>query len=108
MHPGGLLPWAEVSLVINVYTIGNCVEALRGAQVFHDGEQFVFALKTTLPVVAGILRTLEFRGGNNLEGDSLLLGEGDGIRQMSPREAGRISDDCQHIRPQDAMRSPGE
>src|SRR5246127_3373906 len=107
MHPGGLLPWAEVSLVVQVHAIGNRVVALRGAQVFHDGEQFVFALKAALPVVARILWTVEFRGGNNLDGDSLLLGEGDGIRQMSPREAWRISDGRQHARSKGSMSGHG-
>ena len=76
---GSLLARAEVALIIEVYAIRNRVESPRGAQLFHHYKKFVFALKASLPVIACVFRTVEFGGDNDFDGDSLLIGESDGV-----------------------------
>ncbi len=84
----GLLPWAEVALVVEVHAVGDGVEAARGAQFLHHVKQFVFALKTALPVVARIFRAVEFRGRDDFQRNALLVGKGDGIGELRASQAG--------------------
>src|SRR5258707_4460574 len=100
MHLGGLLSWAKIALVVQVHSVGDRVEASCGPQLFHHRKKLVLALKAALAVIARILRTLELRSGNNLQGDYLFLREGNCIGEMSPGKAGRISDDREHFLPQ--------
>ena len=108
MLPGGLLPRAEVALIVPVHAVGNRVESARGAQLFHDIEKFVFALKATLPVIACILRAVEFGGGDHFDRNPLLVREGDGVGQVSPSQAGRVGDYRQHVTSKSAVRGPGQ
>ena len=105
---GGLLAGAEVALIVQVHTVGDRVEPARGAKVFHDCEEFVFAVKAALAVIAGIFGTIEFRSGDDFERNSLLVGEGDGVGQVRAGQAGGIGDHRQHVVAESAMSGPGE
>src|SRR4029077_20839220 len=105
---GGLLPRAEVTLIVPVHAVGNRIESARSAQPFHDIEEFVFALKATLPVIACILWAVEFRGGDYFDRDPLFFGEGDSVAQVGAGEAARADDHSHHVSAKSAVRSPGQ
>ena len=108
MLRGGLLAGAEVALVVLVHTVSDSVESAGGAEIFHHGEEFIFAMEAALAVVAGIFRAVEFRCRDDFEGYPVLVGEGDGVGEMSASKAGRVGDYSEHIGAEFAVRGPSE
>src|ERR1700722_15306590 len=94
-----LLSGTEVALVVLIDAVSNRVETTRGAEFLHHIEEFVFAVEATLAVVAGILGTVEFRSRDDLDGDSLLAGESDGVTELGAGQAGRVGDNPEHLVP---------
>ena len=108
MKLGRLLSGPEIALIVAVHAVGNRVEAAALSKMFHDLEKFVFALETALPVVARVVRTVEFRSRNHLDWNSLLSGEGQRIGKLRACETRRISNDRQHAISENAVSSPCE
>jgi hypothetical protein len=106
--PGDVPAGAEVAFVVEIHAIRDGVEAARGAESFHDGEEFVFAVEAALAVVAGIFWAVEFGGRDDFEGDSVFSGKGDGVGEMGAGQAGGVGDYCQHVGAEFAVRDPGE
>jgi hypothetical protein len=94
---GSLLPGTKVALVVEVYSVSDGIEAAPAAKFFHGREQLILAMKAAGSVIAGVFRTIEFAGHNNLKRDALLPGEGGRVRQLSASQAGRVGDDGQHV-----------
>src|ERR1700743_3199433 len=92
-----LLSRAKVALVVSVHAVGDGVEAARLAEIVHDLEELILAVEAALSVIAGVFRAVEFRGSDDFNGDSILIGESDRIGQLSAGEAGRIGDYGQHV-----------
>jgi hypothetical protein len=103
-----LLARPEVSLVVNVHAIGDRIEAALGAQLLHDAEQFIFALKTTLAIIPHVVRAVQLGRLDDLDRESLLVGEGNRIREMRACEAGGIRNYGQHVFSQGTMRRPSQ
>src|SRR5579864_7695917 len=59
-------------------------------------------------VVAGVFGAIEFGGGNDFEGNVLLVSEGDRVGELGAREAGRVGDHGKHVRAERLMSGPGE
>src|ERR1700732_2403041 len=93
----GQLSGTKVALVVHIYPVSNGVEASLAAEFFHDRKQFVLAMKTAGSVIAGIFRPVEFASGDDFQRDFPLMGEGTRVCQLGTSQAGRISDDGQHI-----------
>ncbi len=108
MLRGGLLAGAEVALIILVHAVGDGVESAGGAEIFHDGEELVFAMEAALAVIAGIFGAVEFCGRDDFEGNPMFVGEGDGVGEMGAGQAGGVGDYCEHIGAEFAVRGPGE
>src|SRR5579862_575905 len=102
------LSGAEVALIVEVEAVGYRVESARGTEVFHHREEFVFALEAALSVVALVFRAVEFGGGDDLDRDSLLVGESNRVREMSAGEAGGVSDDREHVVPEYFVSDPSQ
>src|SRR5882724_9555105 len=105
---GRPLAGAEVAPVVEVHTVGDRIEAAPAAKFLHRREQFVLAMKAAGSVIAGIFRPVELAGDDDFEGDLLFSGKGGCIRQLGAGQAGRISDDGQHIAAQHLVCRPGE
>jgi hypothetical protein len=105
---GGLLAGTKVALVILIHTVGDCIETARGADLLHDCEEFVLAVEAALAVVAGIFWAVEFGSRDDFEGDSVFIGEGDGVGEMGAGQARRIRNYSQHVFAEFAVRDPGE
>ena len=108
MLPRGLLPRSKVALIVEVHTVGDSVETASGPESFHDREEFVFALKAALAVIAGILGTIKLRSGDDLDGNVLFVGEGQGVGKMRAGKAGRVGDHRQHVVSESAVRGQGK
>ena len=103
----GLLPGAEVALIVEVHPVRNGVEAPRFAQFLHHDKQLIFTLKAALSVVARIFRTVEFGRRDDFYGNVLFLGKSDGIVQVSSCQAGRVGNHRQHTSSKRAVSCPG-
>src|SRR5579864_9168259 len=108
MLPRGLLTRTEVALVIHIDPVGNGVELVRAAKIFHNGEQFVLAVEAASSIVAGIFGAIEFGGGNDLQRDALFSGKVHRVIQLSASETGRVCNDRENVPPQDLMDSPSQ
>ena len=95
--PCSLLARAEVPLIVHVHAVRDGVKAAGGSNFFHHGEELIFAVKASLPVVADIFGTVEFRGRNHLDRDGLLLSKRQSIGKLGASEAGRVGNDRQHV-----------
>ena len=87
----------EIPLIVDIDAICDGMEAPGGAQILHQGEELIFAEEAALRVIANILRATEFRSCDHLQGNRLLLGEGDRVGKLRSRQTRRVGDDCQHI-----------
>ena len=97
MLRGGLLAGAEVALIILVHAVGDGIESAGGAEIFHDGEEFIFTVEAALAVVAGIFGAVEFGRCDDFDRDFVLVGKSDGVGEMSAGQAGGIGDHRQHL-----------
>ena len=88
MLPCRLLPGTEVSLVIQVHSIGNAVKTVTGAEALHHREQFVLTVETARPIILNVFRSLQFCGGNDFHGNALLGCEGKCVLQVSAGQTG--------------------
>src|ERR1700730_2562837 len=93
----GQLSGTKVALVVRIYPISDGVEASLTAEFLQDRKQLVLAMKTAGGVIAGIFRPVELASGDDFQRDFPLMGEGSRVRQLGTGQAGRISDDGQHI-----------
>src|SRR5438552_14058496 len=104
----GRLARAKVSLVVQIYAVGDGIEAPASAEFLHYGEQLILAVETAGRVIANIFRPVQFIGDDDFERDSVFAGESGGVSQLGASQARRIGNDSQHIVAQDFMRCPGE
>src|SRR5439155_26324744 len=88
---------AEVALVIQVYSVGNRLEAMLAAEIFHHGEQFIFTEKAARSVIARVFRAVEFVGCDDFERNPVLAGKCNRVGKLSASQTGRVCDDGQHV-----------
>ncbi len=78
MEGGGLLAGTEISSVVEVHAEGQVPEPPGCALGFHLGEELVFAVEAAAGVVALVVRVVEFGSVEDVRGDAVLGGEGEG------------------------------
>jgi len=84
----GLLARAEVAAVVEVHPVGDVAEALGGAGLLHAGEELVFAVEAALAVVELVGGIFKLVGLENLRGDVVLGGEGEGGGEFGAGKGG--------------------
>src|SRR5437879_10764794 len=97
VQPCSLLARAEVTLIVQIRAVRDGVKTTGRSNFFHHGEELIFTVKASLPVVADIFGTVEFRGRNHLDRDGLLLSKRQRIFKLGASEAGRVGNDRQHV-----------
>lgn len=108
MLAGRLLSGPEVALVVEIHPISDRIEPALDADLLHDGEKFVLALKTTLPVIANVLGPIKLGRGNNFDRNSLFTREREGVSKMGASQTGGVGDYGEHLVSQDTVSGPGE
>src|ERR1700710_1420693 len=104
----GLLAGAEFAAVVEVHAVGYVGEAGCGAGLFHLGEELVFAVEAAVGVVALVVGAFELVGLEDLRGDVVLGGEGEGGGEFGAGEGGGVGDDGLHFFAEGLVRGVGE
>src|SRR5258708_22563573 len=82
------LSWTEITLVVNIDSISNRMEAVVFREALHHQEQLIFAMKAARSVIANVLRPLHLLGLDHLKRNPLLFRESNCILQVRPRQTG--------------------
>ena len=69
----------------------------------HDAEEFVFAMEAAVEVVAGVFGTVELFSGDDVERHAESAGEGAGLFEVATGERGRVGDNGDHARAEQAV-----
>ncbi len=85
---GGLLAGAELGAVVEVHAVGDVSEAAGCAALLHLGEELVFAVEAAVGVVALVVGVVELVGVEDLDGDVVVGGEGEGGGEFGAGEGG--------------------
>src|SRR5215472_17177112 len=106
MQLGRLLARPEITLIVEIYAVGNRVEGALNANSFDDAEKLVLTLETALPVIADIFLAIELRGSNHLNRNVPLFGKRQRIRELRARQAGGVGNHRQHVGSEFAIGDP--
>src|SRR5215472_1897420 len=87
----------EVSLIVDIHAIRNGTKTPLLAELLHDVEKLVFAMKTAGCVIASIFGTIQFRSLDHLQRNLFFFGKRECIRQLRASQAGRVGDYGQHL-----------
>ena len=97
-----------VADVAGVFAVGDDGEIALEGQRGQMGEQLVFAEIAAVGRVGEIVGVIEFGGANDAQRDGELGGNGHGLLQLAPREAGGIRDNGQGFIAQDLAGDKGQ
>src|SRR6185295_4170680 len=102
------LAGAEITLIIHVDAIGNGIKSPSAAESFHHGEQLILAVEATRGIIASIFGPVKFISGDDFNRDILFSSKSDSVLKMCTRQAGRISDHCEHFVAKNLIGGPGK
>src|SRR5436309_13668114 len=91
------LPRPKISLIVDIYTVGNSSKPVLPAIVFHELEELVFAMETALGIIFPVVSILKLAGVYDRQSNSLLFRKGNGVGQLGACQAGRIGDHRAHL-----------
>ena len=100
------LSGTKITLIIDIHAVGNGLESPFCGKCLHHLKKLVFTVEAPLAVIADIFRPIHFAGLDHLNGDPVLLREGERVLQLGARQAGRICDYSEHVLAQDVVRDP--
>ena len=96
----------EIALIIDVYPVGNGLEAVFCGKSLHHMEKFIFAMEAPLAVIPDVFRSVHFAGLDHLNGNPMFLRECESVLKLGTRQAGRICDQGQHVLAKDLACDP--
>jgi len=106
--PRRLLSRTKIALIIRVHAVGDDVEAVLRAKLFHHRKQLVFAMEAPRSVILAVVRALQLRSLDDRERNVLLLRKRNRILHLGSRQAWRISQHREHLLAERLMRRPCE
>ena len=105
---GGLLAGAELGPVVEVHAVGDVGEVAGGPGLLHLLEELVFAVEAAMGVVALVVGIFKLVGAEDLDGDVVVGGEGEGGGEFGAGERGGVGDDGLHVFAESLMGGVGE